>query len=126
MIKVTTSGDFKHLDKFLRRMEARSYLKILDRFGAQGVAALKASTPEESGESAHAWTYEIIQRDGYFSIQWINTHTVQPGNVPVVVLIQYGHATHAGSYIYGLDFINPTMRPIFERIAEEAWREVTK
>jgi len=126
MIKLSTRGSFTNLDEFLKRMRTQSYLKRLEKFGAQGVAALQAATPEETGEAAHAWSYEIIHRSGYFSIQWLNTNTENPGHVPIVVLIQYGHATRTGGYVHGLDFINPAMRPIFEQIAADAWREVTK
>lgn len=126
MIKISTRGSFTNLDEFLRRMRARSYLKRLEKYGIQGVAALQAATPEDSGETAHGWTYEIAQHQGYFSIHWLNSHTQEPGHIPVAVLIQYGHATGNGGYVHGIDFINPALRPIFEQIATEAWREVIK
>jgi len=126
MIKVAVSGDFRHTDAFLERMRSRSYLKQLNRFGAQGVAALKRATPEETGQTAQSWVYEIIQRPGYYSIQWMNTNVRNPGNIPIAVLIQYGHGTRNGAYIQGIDYINPAMRPIFRDIAAEAWKEVTK
>lgn len=126
MITVSTSGSFVHINGFLGRMEDKSYLKPLDRFGAQGAAALKAATPKETGETAQDWVYEIVQRPGYYSIHWLNTNARNPGNIPVAILIQYGHGTRGGTYIQGVDFINPAMRPIFEQIAAEAWREVTR
>jgi hypothetical protein len=126
MIRVKTSGDFKHTDEFLQRMKRATYLKQLNRFGAQGVSALKHATPEETGATAEGWTYLIVQRPGYYSIQWLNTHVEDPGHIPVAILLQYGHGTRSGAYIQGIDYINPAMRPIFENIAAEAWKEVTK
>lgn len=126
MIKVSVSGSFKHTDDFLRRMKRQEYFRVLEKFGAQGLSALRAATPVESSHTAEGWYYEIIQRPGYFSIQWLNRHTEEPGHIPVAVLIQYGHATRGGTFIQGLDYINPAMRPIFEQIANDMWKEVTK
>ena len=41
-----------------------------------------------------------------------------------VILLQYGHGTKDGGYIVGRNFINPVMKPIFDRLGEEMWREV--
>jgi hypothetical protein len=126
MIKLSSYGSFSNTEDFLHRMRDRVYLTRLDRFGAQGVTALQVATPKQTGETAHRWIYEIIQRPGYYSIQWLNTDVVEPGHIPIAVLIQYGHATKSGAWIQGIDYINPAMRPIFEQIAADAWREVTK
>lgn len=91
-----------------------------------GVAALRAATPVESSETAQSWYYEIVDRPGYYSIHWLNSHIVEPGRIPVAVLIQYGHATRNGAYVEGVDYINPALRPIFDQIADDMWREVTK
>jgi hypothetical protein len=90
------------------------------------VAALAAATPRDSGETANSWTYQIVQRPGYYSIVWSNTHTEDPGHIPIAVLIQYGHGTRRGGYVQGRDYINPAMRPIFDQIAADMWKEVTK
>ena len=126
MIKVTSHGSFTNSNDFFRRMLARTYLRRLERFGAQGVTALQTATPKRTGTTAHDWYYEIIERPGYYSIQWLNSDIVEPGHIPVAVLIQYGHGTRAGGYVQGIDFVNPAMRPIFEQIANDAWKEVTK
>jgi hypothetical protein len=125
MIKVIVHGSFKNTDSFLQRMQARLYLRRLEKFGAEGIAALQAATPKDTGRAAHAWSYEIVQRHGYYSIHWLNSEVEEPGTIPLVVLLQYGHATRNGGYVQGIDFINPALRPIFTRIAEEAWKEVT-
>ena len=126
MIKVTHRGSFRNAEAFLKRMQTRAYLKGLAKYGPIGVAALKAATPVDSSETAQGWYYEIIDRPGYFSIQWLNSHTVEPGHIPVAVLIQYGHATGNGGYVHAQDYINPAMRPIFAQIAADMWKEVTK
>jgi hypothetical protein len=126
MIKVFTRGTFNHTNEFLQRMKNETYLKTLEKFGAQGVAALKSATPKDSGATAAGWTYEIVHRPGYFSIQWVNTHIEDPGYIPIAVLIQYGHGTRTGGYVQGRDYINPAMRPVFDQIIADMWREVTK
>jgi len=100
--------------------------QTLEKYGAQGVAALQAATPVDSGETREGWYYEVVKGKGYFAIHWYNSHVVEPGTIPVAILIQYGHGTRSGGYVQGVDYINPAMRPIFEAMADEMWREVTK
>ena len=126
MIKVTTSGSFAKSQAFLQRMKNREQFKALEKYGPIGVAALRTATPKDSAETANAWYYEIVSKPGYFSIHWLNSHLVDPGRIPVAVLIQYGHATRNGGYVQGRDYINPTMQPIFDQIAADMWKEVTK
>lgn len=127
MISVKVYGSFKNALDFGARIKSRTYLTALgDKYGPIGVQALKGATPMEHGETAMGWYYEVIDRPGYYSIQWCNNYTVEPGHIPVAVLIQYGHATRGGSRIQGLDYINPQMRPIFEQIAADMWKEVTR
>lgn len=114
------------METFLQRMKRREQFKALGKFGPRGVAALRAATPVDEGETADGWYYEIIDKPGYFAIHWLNSHTVEPGTIPVAVLIQYGHATGNGGYVQARDFINPAMRSIFTEIADEMWKEVTK
>lgn len=123
---MSSRGSFTKTMAFLQRMRNRQELVQLEKFGPIGVAALRAATPVESGDTAAGWYYEIINRPGYYSIQWLNSHTEEPGHIPVAVLIQYGHATGNGGYVQGKDFVNPAMQVIFEQIAADMWREVTK
>lgn len=125
-IKVKTSGSFDHTRAFLERIRNRDQFKVLDKYGPIGVAALRQATPKESAATAAGWYYEIVRRPGYYSIHWLNNHIVNPGNIPVAVLIQYGHATRQGGYVQGVDYINPALRPIFDQIANDMWREVTR
>lgn len=127
MIKVRVYGSFKNVEAFAARIKARSYLTALGpKYGPIGVNALSAATPVEHGLTKAGWYYEVVDRPGYYSIQWCNSHTVEPGHIPVAVLIQYGHATRSGSRIQGLDYINPALRDIFEQIAADMWKEVTR
>jgi hypothetical protein len=107
-------------------MKSRSYLTQLSKYGPIGVAALQRMTPRDSGDTAGSWYYEIINRAGYFSIQWLNSNVEEPGRIPIAAIIQYGHGTRTGGYVQGIDYINPAMRPIFEQIAADMWKEVTK
>jgi hypothetical protein len=126
VIRVTNRGSFAKSLVFLQRMKDRAQFRGLAKYGSIGVAALASATPVESGETAHAWYYEIVDRPGYFSIHWLNSHVEQPGNIPIAVLLQYGHATGNGGYIQGRDYINPAIQPIFDQIVSDMWKEVTK
>lgn len=97
---------------------------VLNKYGSLGVAALSNATPTETGLTAASWSYDIQAGRGYYSIRWHNSHNV--AGTPLVVLLQYGHGTGTGGYVQGRDFIMPAIRPIFDQIAAEAWKEVTK
>lgn len=124
MIRITTKGSFKNTERFLNRAKSGEIFSALGKFGDVGVAALAQATPKDSSQTANSWTYEIVQRRGYYSIRWKNTHV--EGGAPIAVMLQYGHGTGTGGYVAGRDYINPAMRPIFDQIAAEAWKEVTK
>lgn len=124
LITVKTKGNFKHLESFLLKMRKHRYIDLLGDLAQQGVDALSAATPIDSGETAQSWSYEIlVTRDGY-TITWNNSNIENGLNV--AVLIQYGHGTRGGGYVEGIDYINPALRPIFDNIAETAWKRVTE
>lgn len=124
MIKVTTRGSFRNSEQFLSRMKIRQQFAGLEKYGPLGVRALAAATPVDSTETANSWYYEIIRRSGYFSIQWLNSN--MEDGISIAAIIQYGHATGNGGHVQGIDYINPAMRPIFEQIAADMWKEVTR
>lgn len=105
-------------------MSTQDIFLTLNRYGQIGVQALAAATPRDSGETAASWTYEIKRAPGSYSIVWGNTHMA--ANQPVAILLQYGHGTGTGGYVQGRDYINPAIQPIFDQIAAEAWKAVTK
>lgn len=123
MISFRYKGNFRKTEKLLKKSLGKDYRKILDRYGAQGVETLSRSTPIESGETAASWDYEIIQNGSSISVVWKN-YNVNKG-VNIAIILQYGHATRNGGYVQGRDYINPALRPIFDKLAESAWKEVT-
>lgn len=123
MIRISHSGDFKNLEKFLKKTKKENLSAILSRYGDLGVRALKDATPKRSGQTASSWGYEVEQNNKSLSIYWTNSNINQ--GVNVAILIQYGHGTRTGGYVSGIDYINPSMKPIFEQIATNLWKEVT-
>jgi hypothetical protein len=115
-------GNFSKTLKFLNVITNKSYLNRLDIYGEAGVAALSAATPVRTGLTAASWKYEITDQNGITTISWFNTN-VQNG-VNIAVLINYGHGTGLGTYVRGRQFIDPAMRPVFDKIAEECWKEI--
>lgn len=124
MITITQKGSFNNTERYLSRLNRLQVFSTLEKYGSIGVAALASATPVESGATAAAWSYSVVQRPGYYSIRWHNSNINQ--GAPIAVLLQYGHGTGTGGYVQGRDYINPAVRPIFERIANEAWKEVTR
>lgn len=124
MISFKHSGNFKNTERFLNAAKDLKFESILRRYGQEGVAALANATPVDTGEAASSWNFRVIQKPKYYSLEWTNSSMA--GSVPVVILLQYGHANRDGSYLQGVDFINPAIKPVFDKIAEELWREVTR
>lgn len=123
MIKITNKGDFNHLEKFLYEMQKHKYFKVLDSVAQEGVKALQQATPIDTGETANSWRYELEYDREHYRIVYHNDH-IENG-VNVAVLLQYGHATGGGGYVQGIDYINPALRPVFQHIADAAWKVVT-
>lgn len=123
-ITFTTKGDWGKTYAYLRRLQSAQAFAVLDKYGAQGVAALSAATPVESSETANSWTYEVVRRKGYYAIHWHNTHMEE--GVNIAAILQYGHGTGTGGYVQGRDYIMPAIRPVFDQMINDIWREVTK
>lgn len=124
MISFRHKGDFSKFTSFLERAKQSVRIGDLDRYGREGVAALASATPIDSGETANSWYYEIKHSDGSVAITFNNSH-INKG-VPIAIILQYGHGTGTGGWVEGRDYINPAIQPIFDRITNDAWREVTK
>ena len=124
MITFRQKGDFSKLTRFLERAKESVRLGDLDKYGREGVAALASATPVDSGETATSWYYEITNKNNTITISFHNSN-IQNG-VPIAVILQYGHATRNGGWVQGRDYINPAIQPIFDKIADAAWKEVTK
>ena len=122
LIRITTKGDFNNTFRFLNKMSKFQINKILEKYGQMGVEALRSATPIDSGKTAESWGYEISVGKEGATIHWTNTN--QNKGVYIAVILQYGHGTGTGGYVQGIDYINPAIRPVFDKIAEEAWMEV--
>ena len=124
MITFRQKGDFSKLTRYLERAKEVIKLGDLDKYGQEGVDALSSATPIDSGKTANSWNYEITNKNGSVTISFNNSN-IQNG-VPIAIILQYGHGTRNGGWVEGRDYINPVIQPIFDKIAEEAWKEVTK
>lgn len=121
---ITCSGDLSKTIQFLNRLQNKEYLNILSKYGQRGVEVLRSATPVDTGKTASSWYYEIEQDRNGATISWCNRN-VNDG-VVIAMLIQYGHGTGWGGYVKGVDYINPAMKPIFDEMANECWKEVTR
>lgn len=124
MISFRQKGDFSKLNRFLERAKGAARLSILDKYGREGVADLASATPIDSGETANSWYYEIKHDNGAATITFLNSHINE--GVPIAIILQYGHGTGTGGWVEGRDYINPAIQPVFDKIVDEAWKEVTK
>lgn len=124
MLSFNQNGDFSKTLKFLEKEKNAVNLLDLDKYGKEGVAALSSVTPVKTGKTANSWEYKIERKGGFISISWSNTNIVD--GVNVAIILQYGHGTRQGGYVRGINYINPALRPIFDKMAESAWKEVTK
>ena len=124
MITFRHKGDFSKLTRFLERATEAVHLGVLDKYGREGVAALASATPVDSGLTASSWYYEISNANGTARLDFYNSN-INDG-VPIAIILQYGHGTGTGGWVEGRDYINPAIQPIFDEIANDAWREVTK
>lgn len=124
MISFRQKGDFHKLTNYLEKAKESIKLGNLDKYGREGVMALSANTPVDSGLTANSWYYIIENKKGSVSITFCNSNISE--GVPIAIILQYGHGTGTGGWVQGRDYINPVIRPIFDRIADEAWKEVTK
>lgn len=116
-------GDFSKTEKFFNSLLKLDYLNVLERYGQAGVAALASATPKDSGLTAASWDYEITHNGKETTIAFTNSNI--SNGVNIAIILQYGHETKGGGYVAGRDYINPAIQPIFDKMANEAWREVT-
>jgi hypothetical protein len=124
MVVIKQRGNFNNTEKFFKQALKLNYRQILEKYGREGVIALSSATPVDSGETANSWNYEIHIYGSSFTINWTNSNVVN--GVPIAIILQYGHGTRNGGYVQGRDYINPAIRPIMDKIAEEVWKEVIR
>jgi hypothetical protein len=124
MISFRQKGDFSKLNRFLEKAKGVARLSILDKYGREGAAALASATPVDTGKTADSWFYEVSHDNGSATITFSNSNFND--GVPIAIILQYGHGTGNGGWVEGRDYINPAIQPVFDRIVDEAWEEVTK
>lgn len=124
MIMIKHKGDFSKTTKFLNNSKQKLKHIDFEKFGRQGVNALASHTPVETGLLASSWYYEIVRKEGLITINFSN-RDVERG-VPIAIILQYGHGTRNGGFVAGKDYINPAIQPVFDKMTNDAWKEVTK
>ena len=124
MIRLKSRGSYDKTEKFLKKLTSDDLRSIMEKYGREGVSALSADTPLDSGVTASSWSYEIVQDSNSISLVFNNSNETKTG-IPIVILLQYGHGNGRGGYVQGRDFINPAIQPVFDKLADEAWKEVT-
>lgn len=122
-VAITHRGNFNNLEKLLKKSKSKNVRSILEKYGAIGVAALTANTPVRTGETAGSWSYTIEKTPTGYSLMWSNDNVVD--HVNIAIILDRGHAARDGSWVEGYHFIDPALEPIFNNIAESAWKEVT-
>ena len=121
MISLTNKGDFRKTEKFMKNARTKKLMSILKQYGEEGVAALMVATPLDTGRTASSWRYEIKVENNCIRLEFHNDN-IQNG-VPIAIILQYGHGTGTGGWVEGRDYINPAIQPVFDKIANSAWKE---
>ncbi len=124
MIQCTVKGNFKKTRSFIKKILRLDFYSILTKYAEEGVQALSSATPIDTGRTADAWNYEIVKEKDRVSIFWTNSNMNE--GVPIAVVLEYGHGTGQGGYVQGRHYISPAIQPVFDKIAEAAWKEVVR
>jgi len=123
-ITVRSKGDFTKANTYFGKLKKAIRVNDLEKYGEAGVAALSSATPVDSGLAASSWYYRIERKTDSIRIIFLNSD-IENG-FPVAIMLQFGHGTGTGGWVEGRDYINPAIQPIFDEIADAAWREVTR
>lgn len=122
IITFKQNGKWSKTERFLRKAYTFNVDEMLKKYAQEGVEALRMATPKDTGKTANSWYYTITKNQNGISIAWSNSN--ESNGVNIAVIIQYGHGTNNGAYVQGIDYINPAIRPIFDKIASRVWEEV--
>ncbi len=123
-IKITQKGEFEKITRYLTKLKSKQMTEVLDKYGRLGVIALREATPKDTGTTASSWYYEIEIKGTRVTLSFHNANVNR--GVNIAIILQYGHGTGTGGWVEGRDYINPALQPIFTKLANEAWEEVTK
>ncbi len=132
VVQFSHRGSFKNTERFLTNRRMEKILRVLNQMGQEGLTALRGATPVDTGVTAGSWGYKAsVSKDGAF-LEWYNTSSTSEGKyaygfdgIPIVILLQYGHGVKGGGYVAGRDFINPAIKPVFDKISNAVWKEVS-
>lgn len=116
------SKTFEYLDKITNGNDAE-FFSIMKEYGERGVSMLQMNTPIDTGKTAESWSYRIVKNNYGYSLEFVNSNTTSEGT-PIAILLQYGHGTRNGGYVQGRDYINPSIQPEFDRLADELYQQV--
>lgn len=122
MITFRQKGDFSKATSYLEKLREKVRLGALDKYGREGVAALSSATPVDTGTTAASWFYTIERSSDSIAIVFNNSNRNK--GVMIAIILQYGHGTGTGGWVQGRDYINPAIQPVFDKIAEQVWKEV--
>jgi len=126
MIGIKSSGNFDKTKRFLN--EVSDTRKLINRKTAikalaeEGLDRLKEATPKRTGLTANSWSYEITSQNGKTSITFNNSNVVN--GVNIAIILDYGHGTGTGGYVKGLEYIDPAIRPVFDKMSADMWKAV--
>ncbi len=124
MISIKQKGDFSKAQKYLIKLSKGLNTSIFDKIGREGVSALSSATPVDTGKTVASWSYKVEKKKGNVTISFLNSNVVK--GINIAIILQYGHGTRNGGWVQGRDYINKAIQPVFDRLADEAWKEVTK
>lgn len=124
MIGFRQKGDFSKTVKYFQKLKNANIIRILEKYGQEGVAALSSATPVDTGLTASSWYHKVEVKDDSATLLFCNSN-VNKG-IPIAIILQYGHGTGTGGWVQGRDYINQAIQPIFDKIVKHAWEEVTK
>lgn len=120
-ITFETKGDFKFTMRFLKKISSVAFYKKLEQYAKEGVEALANATPKKTGDLSLRYSYEIDVGMDSTTITWHNDKTINGQSL--VLMLNYGHGTRNGGWVNGLNFVDPAMAPVFEKMAENLWKE---
>jgi hypothetical protein len=120
-ITFETKGDFKFTMRFLKKISSVAFYKKLEQYAKEGVEALANATPKKTGDLSQRYSYEIDVGIDSTTITWHNDKMINGQSL--VLMLNYGHGTRNGGWVNGLNFVDPAMAPVFEKMAENLWKE---
>ena len=121
MIRFESKGDFSRSIKWLQKLQRAEFYKRVNAIAAQGTSALASATPVDSSKTAQSWSHEVKITRTSCRVEWHNSNVNQ--GVSIAIILQYGHGTGTGGYVAGRDYINPAIRPIFDKMTDRRFSQ---